>query len=307
MNIFKINIHIEKFIIQGKVEAVIIDSSILKKYNIICFDLDGTILDDRKEISDFTINILKELYEAGCEIIIATGRSIEKARDLLRKVDFPYMIAANNGALVKSSDSQEAKLFIPLERDIAMKIVEIGDRINLYPYLHVYDRNGNCSLIVNSIKDKKEYLGSVNDISEILYYEEANSYLFDAILSVVFLDSFENVDKICSEVNSLKLNVTNHTILASKEGLMMSEFLNVEVNKGNGINKILEITGNSWDKVVSFGDDNNDESMIRQAKLGISMCNGSSFLKRHADLITERDNNCDGVAYELIKLFGGRL
>ncbi len=284
---------------------MVIDNSILDKYNIICFDLDGTILDDNKEISDFTVEILNNLYKAGCEIIIATGRSLDKAKDLLKKLDFPYMIAANNGALIKSSQSERANIIIPLDREIAMEIKEIGDELELYSYLHVYDENGNFSLIVPREKEKEEYLGSVNDISEILYYDQADDYLFNSILSLVFLDSFENVDRICMKVNGLKLDINNHTIFASKEGLMMSEFLNKDANKGNGISRILEITGKSWDKVISFGDDNNDESMIRKAKLGISMCNGSSLLKRWADLITEFDNNSDGVAHELIRIFGG--
>lgn len=52
-------------------------------------------------------------------------------------------------------------------------------------------------------------------------------------------------------------------------------------------------------EIIAIGDDNNDTPMIKNAGLGIAMKNASKDVKSVADIITEKDNNDSGVAFEL--------
>lgn len=51
-----------------------------------------------------------------------------------------------------------------------------------------------------------------------------------------------------------------------------------------------------------MGNDENDESMIKEAGLGIAVANAREFLKKSADYVTEKDNN-NGAIGEIIKKF----
>lgn len=52
-------------------------------------------------------------------------------------------------------------------------------------------------------------------------------------------------------------------------------------------------------EIIAIGDDNNDIQMIKNAGCGIAMKNASEQVKKVADIITEKDNNESGLAFEL--------
>lgn len=282
-----------------------IKDEMVKKFNTICFDLDGTLLTDEKLIPKSTVQVLKKLELSGCEIIIATGRSVEKSEEFLKELDFPYTVVANNGAIAVDNLHKDIFFISPIEKKFFEKIYKESKRLNISPYLHVYDKNNKYSLIIDEDKNKEDFFGSVQTMDEVIHLSQAPEYLFDYILSIVFLESDENIEKICNTIKTLNLDITSHTIYAFREGHMMTEFLNKSATKGQGIEKYLKTKGKTWESVISFGDDNNDLSMIAYSKLGISMLNGSNELKKVSDFITEYDNNCNGVELELKKIYGG--
>lgn len=67
----------------------------------------------------------------------------------------------------------------------------------------------------------------------------------------------------------------------------------LEYAKDKGIDK---------SEIIAIGDDNNDIEMIKNSGCGIAMKNGSQYVKKVADIISEKDNNQSGVAHELKKL-----
>ena len=66
-------------------------------YKLIAIDLDGTLLDDKKEISKENVDLIKELIEKGYEVVIATGRRYWSAKELTKNIDKPLTILANKG------------------------------------------------------------------------------------------------------------------------------------------------------------------------------------------------------------------
>ena len=60
--------------------------------------------------------------------------------------------------------------------------------------------------------------------------------------------------------------------------------------------RFLEIHGIKNESVASFGDTSNDNEMLKISGLGVCLANGSDDTKRIADVITEYDNNHDGLA-----------
>ena len=79
-------------------------------YKMIILDLDGTLLNDYKEISKENINLIKRAYnEKGIISVIATGRPLEYANEICNLYGncFTNYIIACNGAIIKNTETNE--------------------------------------------------------------------------------------------------------------------------------------------------------------------------------------------------------
>ncbi|WP_099203340.1 Cof-type HAD-IIB family hydrolase [Miniphocaeibacter massiliensis] len=276
-------------------------------YKVICLDLDGTLLDDKKIISKLNLKILDDLQGKGIEIVIATGRGLTRIEQLTSSMKFPHIIIANNGAIAKLNFSDNILFYNSLDRNIFNEIVKVSKKFSMMPYLHIFDLNGEKSLVIPNEILKENHIKSVKDISEIAHYNEINDRDLDNILSAVFIDKENKILGLNKEILSLKLDISTHILTNTSENRLLSEYLNPLAQKSIGINEYLKFKGYKWSEVVSFGDDNNDLDMIKSSGLGICMKNGSSLLKLNSRYISQYTNNEDGVARELIKIFGGIL
>ncbi|MBQ8597880.1 MAG: HAD hydrolase family protein, partial [Lachnospiraceae bacterium] len=96
---------------------------------------------------------------------------------------------------------------------------------------------------------------------------------------------------------------------AEKEGISMLysnpyylEMFPAVSGKGASVKKLCEILDINPYFSVAAGDAQNDLSMIEAAGMGIAMKNGSEDVKMAATMITDYDNNEDGLAKALVDL-----
>ena len=79
-------------------------------------------------------------------------------------------------------------------------------------------------------------------------------------------------------------------------GPFLFEYMNTRVSKSQGIEIVCELHGFDMNNVCVFGDAQNDRDMLEKAGLGVCMINGDDETKSISDMISEYDNNHDGVA-----------
>ncbi len=79
------------------------------------------------------------------------------------------------------------------------------------------------------------------------------------------------------------------------------EFCGQGQNKGQCLRLLSEKLGVPIAETVAVGDEENDVFMIREAAVGVAMCNARAEIRAEADHITEQDNNHDGVAEVIYK------
>lgn len=80
------------------------------------------------------------------------------------------------------------------------------------------------------------------------------------------------------------------------------EFLDSNTQKGNGLMKLCSKLNLNMDKVVSFGDGDNDIEMLKMSGCGVVMLNAKHNIKDHADIITSFPNTENGVSDTLEKM-----
>ena len=70
------------------------------RYKMICIDMDGTLLNRRKKISDVNKKAIKEAHDMGVEIVVTTGRLYNNAAYYSQLLGVNSPVIAANGAIV---------------------------------------------------------------------------------------------------------------------------------------------------------------------------------------------------------------
>lgn len=273
-------------------------------YKLIAVDLDGTLLDDDKNIPEDNVNLMKELIDSGYEIVIATGRRYWEAKNLIKDIDRPMVILANNGNIVR--DLKDDRLLIKKYLDIEdfKKVVKESRKRGLYPLIIVDDYENGIDVVVeigNASEFHNIYLSRAKE-----RYKEVEDYLKAEdlnILSVVYAGDKNDMEGLYDYINERYPNVyKSHLMENIQAAEALLEIMNPLGDKWLSLLDYAKEKRIDQSEIIAIGDDNNDAEMIKNAGLGIAMKNGSQLVKSIADIITEKDNNESGVAFELRKI-----
>ncbi|WNY66278.1 Cof-type HAD-IIB family hydrolase [Borreliella andersonii] len=268
-----------------------------KRYKMLVFDLDGTLLNDNHEIAFLTLEVLLTLRK-DFKIIVATGRrlsEVENIRSQLKEIGINenYIVTANGAEVFL----QENLIFrhamsYGLAKEI-LKIYTDNVDVNLYtfdawysnadvrsPIMKHFIRDLGLNVIIGDLTKLK-----VDSVSKIVYY----------------CDDLAILNKLDNEIRSKDFQDTR-VFFSSKDLL---EVTNINANKYNAIKNIASLENIPLCDVLAFGDNNNDYEMLKNLGKGILMKNANEFLKINLanNEITRFNNNEDGVARFLIDFF----
>ena len=273
-------------------------------YKLIAIDLDNTLLDDKKEISRENIEFINRLIKNGYEIVIATGRRYFSAKELTKSIDKPLIILANNGSIARETGENNILFERFLNIEDFRTIVKMGKARNLHPVVHVDSYELGYDLIVEMEIENPAY-GNYFSKDE-KRYKRVNSYLDienEKILAIVYLGNKLDLEDFYLEINKKYSSKYNFHIAENiKVAEALLEIMHPLGHKWQGLQEYARGRGIREEEIIAIGDDNNDISMIRNAGLGIAMKNANKNVKSIADIITEKDNNESGVAFELKKI-----
>lgn len=277
-------------------------------YKLIALDLDGTLLNSQKRISDENIKFINTLMSLGYEVVIATGRRYFSAKELTRDISGDMTILANNGNLLRKSFGDKIILSKYLNREDYHIILEEGKMRKLSPIVHVdYYDEGYDMVIEGNFRDEK-YFGYFSDDEKRVKGLIGNDfYLQDRVLAMVYPGRLDKLKEFHQHLSDLHPNRFNSHVLEHIQiAEAMFEVMNPLGSKWKSLVEYSKSIGVEQQEIIAVGDDNNDVEMLLNAGLGIAMKNGSLLAKNAADIITERDNNQSGVEYELRRVLGLR-
>ena len=273
-------------------------------YKMVVLDLDGTLLNDEKKISEKNIYMLNELKNSGIEIVIATGRNYYMAKQLTENINFVSpVILANNGAIIRRSHNDELLECNYLDTSSFEKIYNEGLKHDLNPVIHVDEYKNGYDLIYEQENYEEAYWGYIKRGYERARLRKFEPMELKNILSVCYLDEYK---KLCQFGHEMKEhnNGKFHTICnrnINRRALL--EFLHKDGCKWTALEKYVNTINTNSDEIIAIGDDNNDLELILNSGMGIAMKNGTDECKRAANIISEYDNNNSGVYYALSEIF----
>lgn len=251
-------------------------------------DLDGTLLNEEKEVSKFDIEAIRQAEQNGIEVIITTGRSRKVALDIREKLGATRYIISSNGSDIYDIKSNKTIYNSPIESDLLKKIYNIAKTNNLRLAMNIDDK-----LYINKIlykDDKKEFLLSEEQIKK--YIENKN------VVQIVLLDKDRDImKKVKLDIEKLKeIKIENQSLglIDGCEKISRTYFLDIINkcnNKAKAIKRLCEYLKIDLSEIAAIGDSPNDIPMLEIAKDKVSMGNGTEEIKKIANIITDTNTN----------------
>lgn len=266
------------------------------KYKLLVLDLDGTLTNNKKEITPHTLQTLLHAQVNGLKIILASGRptyGIAPLADIL-KLDIyeGYILAYNGGQII---DWKTKNILYENVLDPA-----------IYPYLYECAKKNN--FVILSYKD--EYIVS-EDADNQYVRHEAFLNKMKSITVPNFLDVINfpvakclivgDPEPLASLEQEMKATLENQMNVFRSEPFFL-ELVPKGIDKARSLATLLKGLGISKEEMIACGDGFNDLSMIQYAGLGVAMANAQEVIKNAADYIT-LSNEEDGVAAVVEKFF----
>ncbi|MBS4217904.1 Cof-type HAD-IIB family hydrolase [Bacillus sp. FJAT-49711] len=250
---------------------------------IVFFDIDGTLLDDKKNLPASTKAAIKTLQEKGVYTALATGRAPFMVTTLLKELDMESYVSFNGQYVVFGN---EVVYTNPLDSLKLKKLIQVAEK---HQHHLVFLNESTLKSNVEFDSRVKESLGTLKMVHpeyDPNFFEKTNIYqalLFAKEGEDGYLIDFEN----------------NLTFIRWHE-----ESLDVVPkggSKAEGIKKLIARLGFELQNTYAFGDGLNDIEMLQTVGTGIAMGNAHEAVKMHADFITTSVDN-DGIVNGLIEV-----
>ncbi len=243
--------------------------------DIIITDLDGTLLNDKKEISYETQKSINNFLVDDNKIFIATGRSPQQIESILKKTNVSSIAITCNGALIIDMNTYEELFSMELDLKKIIKLERIFHKydvsLNLYGkekiYYYIEDSR------IKEFKDLKKYkLQKIKNSKEIK----------KPIYKCVFFFETHNMHKKHDIKNEIKKEIEDIELCYSTKNIL--DITSYGANKGKSIKWLKR--NYEYENIVAIGDGENDIDMLREADFSIGMYNSNDAVKKVVDYVT---------------------
>lgn len=261
---------------------------------LVTIDLDGTLFDNEKNISEENKLAIKKCHELGVKIVIATGRPEKgvlptlEALGLTTKDDY---VIIYNGAKIMNVGTHELIFSSTISGKTVKELYNEANKYNLN--FHAFRKNEE--LITPKHNQYTDVEATINQIEDIIC--DINSLDDDEeFLKAMIVDSKENLDMMEKNIDPKFKN--DYSMVRS--ATIFLEFLNKTSDKGKALYQLAKYLNVNIKDTMAIGDAGNDISMIKMAGIGVAMKNAFPEVLEIADFVT-LSNEESGVAYALNK------
>lgn len=257
---------------------------------LIALDLDDTLLNDERAISDGNVLALRECAERGIYVVLCSGRAEDAILPFVRRLEIAgkeagRFIIAINGCSIFDLHRREQIFCRKVERDILLRADEIAEscglRSEVYTPDTIYYREETewtrldvdmCGLKGETVADYRGFLEK--GFTKMLVPGEPGE--------------LQQLQK------ALRAEFGGRAVIFTSKPYFL-EILPPNCGKGEAVAWLSGELGLGIENTLGIGDSMNDESLIRMAGYGVAMANALPEIKRIARFVTDKDNNHDGV------------
>ncbi|WP_174730801.1 Cof-type HAD-IIB family hydrolase [Mesobacillus harenae] len=259
--------------------------------HLIALDLDGTLLTDEKTISETNKRVIKKAREEGHIVMIATGRPFRSSEMYYHQLGLDTPIVNFNGAFMHHPlDEKFGVHHSPLDIKVAKDIVEA---------LEDYKFHNIIAEVIDDVyfhyHDEK-LLDIFNMGQPNVTTGDLRRFLQESPTSMLIHSDEDDVKKIRQHLSAVHAEVIDHRRWAAPWHVV--EIVKFGLNKAVGLKRASDYFQIPQDRIIAFGDEDNDLDMLEYAGRGIAMGNALAEVKNIANDQT-LTNEEDGIAVYL--------
>ena len=262
---------------------------------IVVSDLDGTLLNEESEVSNFSKEVILKFTQNGGKFYIATGRAYPDAKRIIGEIGIKVPVITANGAVINDENGTEIYRN-DLEKMVSDDVLEI-DYLEVSEKIHMNIYSNNKWYVEDPIRQVNPFEDEPHFRFEVLTREEISEISITKFFFIGHHKDLLKLERIILDKLEDKVNVA----FTHPECL---EIFDIEVTKANAIKKLSIIEKFDIRDVVAFGDGFNDYEMLQSVGKGYVMGNAHYKLKEalpHNEII--ETNHEDGVAKKIIEIF----
>jgi Cof subfamily protein (haloacid dehalogenase superfamily) len=239
----------------------------MNSYQILFLDIDGTILRPDHTIEASTKEAILQVQEKGLETVLATGRPVHEIRGIGEELNIHSYIGYNGALAIYKNEEVFAE---PIQAESVQSILNIAAQHGHELVLYSKDTNYFTTLDTPNVE---EFIKTFDLINNKLFTQDRINH----ILGITIMTKGE----------------TDHQLYSLGDGIHFSQ-VNVKgmrhcfdvirdtVNKGVGIDYLLNLLNIPKEASIAFGDGMNDKEMLRSVGEGFAMGNAHENLFQYA-------------------------
>lgn len=259
---------------------------------LVAVDIDGTLVNNQKEITPEVFSAVQDAKAAGVKIVIATGRPIAGVKKLLEELELNQpdnYVVTFNGGLVQDTVTGQELIKETLTYDDYLDIELLGRKLGVH--MHAITKDG----IYTANRNIGKYtVYESNLVSMPIFYRTPEEMADKEIVKCMYIDEPEILD---AAIAKLPPELAEKYTLV-KSAPFYLEIVKKTVNKGAAILHLAEKLGLSKEQTMAIGDEENDRAMLEAVGSPVVMENGKEELKKIAKYIT-KSNEESGVAHAI--------
>lgn len=267
-------------------------------------DVDGTLTNSKKVITEKTKNALIKAQEAGAILILASGRPTSGLMDFARELEMDKnhgLLVSFNGSKVVDCETNKVLFNEAMRIDQGQAVLEHLKKFDVKPMI---DKN-DYMFVNNVFNNKINHDGKTINIIEyearggkfkLCEKDDLAAFADYPLNKILTAGDPEYLQEHYKEMMEPFKDTLNCVFTAP----FYFEFTAQGIDKAKALDTVLIPMGYKKEEMIAFGDGHNDISMVNYAGIGVAMGNAVDELKNVADEVT-LSNEEDGIAYTLSK------
>jgi hypothetical protein len=257
---------------------------------LVAIDLDGTLLNDSKQVSGQTVDGLTCAVERGVKIVIASARPPRSVRHIYSQLRLDTWQINYNGALIWDEPQKRVVFHLPIAGEVVRGL--IADARRRSPEVLV-----SCEILDRWFTDKfdQTYTTETGRMFRPDVIAGLDEICNQPITKLLLLGERGMIDGLEAALLPMAQNVT---IVRTDPELL--QIMDRSVSKAAALALVAEHYGVPMSSVMAIGDAPNDVGILRTSGIGVAMNNASEIVKEAADWIAP-SNNDHGVHAALLK------
>ena len=268
-------------------------------YRMVVTDLDGTLLNNKKQVSEANAKAIQNLKDQNITFVMATGRSDVMTRAYTKQLKNIDIVIGCDGAVIRNIRTGEILYENHLRSETCHTTFEICKKYGLQYYVFakdelVSDDPQNERFLIHqkfnqTVEEDEEIpMQIVDDLNEYVENFDPNKFLISA-----------PADYLKTQFEDFRLPFGDMLTICTSAPFYI-EVVDNGIDKGSALRDLSEQMHVSKDEIIAFGDEMNDLTMLQFAGCGVAMGNAVKPIRLIADKITA-SNDDDGIAVTLEK------